>query len=128
MAGKEPLSYVIAAFLDRATLFLLTCFYQLCLASPGRKLVLFSRSAAFRRGRMQVQRPDALLQGSGHCLRAVGSSLYPVVQEESHGGGVGRARHDQEEAIAMVQERRRGCGIPLQDQQIRRFVHPALRR
>ena len=69
---------------------------------------------------MQIQCADALLQGPGHRFGAMGPGVCAVVQEEPHGGGLGRAYDDQEETYAVVSQ---GCcrgfvPVPLGWQQI----------
>ncbi|PNY26399.1 hypothetical protein TCAP_03672, partial [Tolypocladium capitatum] len=90
------------------------CGWPLRLPGTRRKPLLQPRPAPLGRRGLQVQRAHALLQGPGHRLRAVGSALCPLVQEDADGGGLGRARHDEEEAHLLVPQGRGGRGVPVQ--------------
>ncbi|KAH8163953.1 hypothetical protein CIB48_g4298 [Xylaria polymorpha] len=59
-------------------------------------------------GGVQVERADAVLQGLGYSVGAVGPALHPQVHEGARRPAVGRARHHQEEEADLAAQGRRG--------------------
>lgn len=59
-----------------------------------------------------------MLQGSGHCFRALGSHVLAMVQKDTHGDCLGRAHNDEEEATALVPPWRGRRRLPLQADKI----------
>lgn len=81
----------------------------------ARRAAVLQRGGRVDGGRgVQVERADAVLQGPGHRVGAVGPALHPQVHEGPRRPAVGRARHHQEEEADLAPQGRRGQ-VPVQE-------------